>query len=291
MEDARCCVCGGMPGAPVRRAKSWLDDVEGTYDVRACSRCGLWMTSPRPDRLELRSVYPEGYHRVVPEPPSTFDAPHGRRLLDVGCGVGNYLAIARAAGWTCSGIEISSEAAEVAQARGFDVVVGDAAELDLGEDAFHQIRCAHVIEHLPDPGRVLRKLARALTRDGEIVVLVPNRLSFTALAFGKYWYHLDVPRHLFHFRPRDLQRLAANSSLTVASVRHTGSSAGVAGSVDCVLAAAAGRRVSRLYANTLARRLARAPSLAFATLRLADVVEYRLVRRPDGHTAELRART
>lgn len=274
LEPAPCPVCSGVPDAVVRRARSWLDDVGGTYEVRACSSCGMWVTSPRPRRDELHKVYPAGYHRRrAPDLAPRAEAPGRGAFLDVGCGVGDALAAARSQGWKCSGIEISEEAADIARSRGFEVRVGDVQELELGEGQYDHIRCAHVLEHLPAPGEVLAKLARALRAEGEILVVVPNRRSFTSLVFRRYWYHLDVPRHLSHFRPRDVAELASRSGLHVRAARHTGSPSGLLGSVDCLLG---GR--THLRSRTPLRRPAQVVAVPLARLRLADVVEYRLVR-------------
>lgn len=280
LEPGRCFLCSSVPRAVVRRARSWLDDVEGTFDVRACARCGTWITSPRPRKEDLHEVYPPGYHdRLLPEAEPHGRAPHGGRFLDVGCGVGNALATARSEGWSCVGVEISEEAAAVARSRGFEVLVGDAEEVDLGDEEFDLVRCAHTLEHLTDPAHVLAKLARAIKPDGEIVVVVPNRRSLTSLLFRRYWYHLDVPRHLFHYRPRDVSALAGKSGLRIRSVHHSASPSGLLGSIDCALAGLTGRTGSRLRSRPALRRLAQVTTVPLAALHLGDVVEYRLGRR------------
>jgi SAM-dependent methyltransferase len=279
LEPGRCFLDSSVPEKLVRRARSWLDEVEGTFDVRACPRCGAWITSPRLRREDLHEVYPPGYHdRRLPEAVSHTRAPHSGRFLDLGCGVGNALAAARTEGWSCVGVEISEEAAAVARSRGFDVIVGDAEDVELGEDEFDLIRCAHTLEHLTDPGHVLAKLARAVKPDGEILVVVPNRSSLTSALFRRYWYHLDVPRHLFHYRPRDISALAAKSGLRIRSEHHSASPSGLLGSIDCVLAGLTGRAASRLRSRPVVRRLAQVATVPLALAHLADVVEYRLVR-------------
>jgi SAM-dependent methyltransferase len=289
LEDSRCPRCDAPPARVVRRAQSWLDDVPGVYEVRSCPSCGLWATSPRPRREELGRVYPRGYHRSrVPAPPPSPDTSERGTLLDVGCGVGDFLAIARSEGWRCVGVEISEEAAAVARARGFEVIVGDATEVELPQARFDRVRCAHTLEHVPDPTALLRRLRAAVAEGGSIDVVVPNRASATAAVFRRYWYHLDVPRHLFHFRPRDVRALAAASGLAVASVHHTASPTGVLGSVDCLLAGLAGRPWTRLRSSPPLRRAARALAWALARLRASDVVEYRLTvpgRGPDARLA------
>ena len=82
-----CPVCSTSPQKLVRRAESWLDAIPGRYDVRACPRCDLWITSPRPTPTDLALVYPQEYHRMRIDdaryPPA--EVTRGT-LLDVGCG-------------------------------------------------------------------------------------------------------------------------------------------------------------------------------------------------------------
>jgi SAM-dependent methyltransferase len=279
LEPAVCPRCGISPSRVVRRARSWLDAVPGTYEVRECPSCALWMTSPRPPAEELWRVYPPGYHRVGrSDSRSPARAGESGTLLDVGCGVGDFLVLARAEGWRCTGIEISPAAAAVARARGFDVIVGDATEVTLPPTRFDRVRCAHTLEHVPDPVRLLQALGQAAAHDGTIEVIVPNRRSATATLFRSRWYHLDVPRHLFHFRPEDIGALAGQAGLTVKSLRHTASPSGLLGSVDCVLAAHIGRARTRLRSRSGLRRLALPLTWALARLGRADVVRYELSR-------------
>jgi SAM-dependent methyltransferase len=277
LEPAVCPRCGIPPNRVVRRAPSWLDVVPGTYEVRECPSCALWITSPRPRAEELGRVYPPGYHRVGrSDPPPAPRAGEKGTLLDVGCGVGDFLVLARAEGWRCTGIEISPEAAAVARARGFEVIVGDATEVPLPPARFDRVRCAHTLEHVPNPVRLLQVLREVAAHDGMIEVIVPNRISATAAIFRSRWYHLDVPRHLFHFRPQDIGALAGQAGLTVRSLRHTSSPSGLLGSVDCVLAAAFGRARTRLRSRRGLRQVALPLTWALARFGWADVVRYEL---------------
>lgn len=133
LEEALCPRCEVPPTRRVRRSESFLDDVPGVYDVRSCPTCGMWITSPRPRREDLPLVYPEGYvpHRAVrPAPVEPAPEPVLGSVLDVGCGNGKFLEVARRQGWHAVGIEPSEAAARVAAGRGFEVIVGDALEVD-----------------------------------------------------------------------------------------------------------------------------------------------------------------
>jgi 2-polyprenyl-3-methyl-5-hydroxy-6-metoxy-1,4-benzoquinol methylase len=279
LEAAPCPLCGRPPQRVVRRAKSWLDEVPGTYSVRACPGCGLWITFPRPRAEDLSLAYPKGYYRTRIED-SRYPAAKRIRgaLLDVGCGVGDNMVQARSQGWHCVGIELSAEAAAIARARGFEVIVGDATTVDYPQERFEVVRCWHTLEHVPDPGRLLRRLRSAVADDGVVSLLLPNRRSATSILFQRYWYHLDVPRHLHHFRPRDVAELAQEGGFEVQRIRHTANPSGLLGSIDCLVAGLSGRRRTRLRSRPRLRWTARFVAWMFARLELADVVEYELIK-------------
>jgi SAM-dependent methyltransferase len=282
LEAAPCPRCGGSPQRLVRQARSWLDDVPGEFDVRACGTCGLWVTSPRPRTDHLEHVYPSGYHRSrFGEVPRDWPGTRRGALLDVGCGVGDGLILARAQGWECTGIEMSEEAAAIARGRGLNVITGDATDDVYPEQKFDRVRCWHTLEHVPDPGLLLRRLRDATKADGCISLVLPNRRSLTSSVFRRYWYHLDLPRHLHHFGPDDIRVLAAANGLLVTSVRHTASPSGLLGSVDVVVTRLLGRD-PRLRSRNSLRSAVRALTWPIARVRLADIVEYELVAERGG---------
>ena len=62
------------------------------------------------------------------------------------------------------------------------------------------------MEHTLDPRGDIEESYRILKPGGRLIIIVPNYGSLAARIFGKYWRHLDIPRHLFHFR-KDLKNL------------------------------------------------------------------------------------
>jgi hypothetical protein len=73
----------------------------------------------------------------------------------------------------------------------------------------------HVLEHLTDPLAAIQRARTLLTDDGRLLISVPNLASLQARLFGPDWLHLDLPRHLFHFTPRSLERLLERSGFRV----------------------------------------------------------------------------
>lgn len=145
-----------------------------------------------------RSVRAGHYIRHLPGP-----AP-GARLLDVGCGDGGFLRVARAMGYEAQGLEFDPAAAAPARARGFTVHEGTVDAAPLAPGSFDQVTLNHVIEHLHEPAAVLARLRAALKPGGRIWLQTPNVASRGAQRYGADWRGLEPPRHLVLFGERSL---------------------------------------------------------------------------------------
>jgi SAM-dependent methyltransferase len=73
--------------------------------------------------------------------------------------------------------------------------------------SFAGLTMFHVLEHLYDPRAYLNAARNLLAPDGRLVVQVPNLASWQFRLLGRSWNGVDVPRHLFDFRDRDVEKL------------------------------------------------------------------------------------
>jgi len=145
----------------------------------------------------------------------------GGRLLDVGAGVGLFVRKAQAEGYDAQGLEISAHAVEkgIASLK-VPLACGDFLTTDIPASHFDIVTFWHVFEHLADPQAILEKVHRILQSSGMIVIAVPNFGSIQSTLFRSRWYHLDVPRHLFHYTPKTLGALLERSGFRVLDVRY-----------------------------------------------------------------------
>lgn len=133
--------------------------------------------------------------------------PGARRLLDFGCGNGEFLLQMRGLGWNVRGLDFDPDAVAEARAAGLSVELGSLDRLDPEVDLFDAITLGHVVEHLHDPLSVLARARRLLRTGGMIWMATPNVQALGHRLFRESWFGLDPPRHLVLFNAESLPRL------------------------------------------------------------------------------------
>ncbi len=287
-----CLVCGCERSAPLFTASDRLYHTTAKeFAVVRCQECGLARLDPQPAGEELRRYYPQNYWFAPDESAAsrleeayrrTVLRDHVRfvaqalggvrargRLLDVGCGGGLFLGMMRERGYAVVGLDFSHEAAAMAWKRQqAPAVCGDLANAPLRAGSFAAITMFHVLEHVPDPRAYLEAARELLAPDGRLVVQVPNAASWQFRLLGRRWNGVDVPRHLFDFRDRDVEKLLEACGMAVVRRKYFSlrdNPAGLASSVAPALDPMA-RRVRRVAESARARL---AKDLAYLALAAA----------------------
>ena len=116
-------------------------------------------------------------------------------ILDIGCGRGEFLDAAKAAGLAARGIDQNQESVALCRSKGLDVEQGDMFEYleALAEGSLGGAYCAQVVEHLPPAGvlRLVRLLAQKLRLGALVAIETPNP---ECLAIFATHFYLD-PTH------------------------------------------------------------------------------------------------
>lgn len=117
------------------------------------------------------------------------------KILDYGCGSGEYLLRMQPFGHELYGAEYDPEVLSELGKRG--IVVEDVATIaeDRWDRDFDFITLSHVLEHVPDPLALLQRLGRWLKPGGTLFIEVPHADSESLAIFGRYWRGLEAPRH------------------------------------------------------------------------------------------------
>lgn len=130
----------------------------------------------------------------------------GQRLLDVGCGNGKFLVMARDMGWEVVGVDFDGLAVNTARQLDLNVVHGDVFSI-ADYESFDYITCSHVIEHVHNPEAFLEHIYLLLKPGGILWLETPNIQSYGHDYFKVNWRGLEPPRHLVIFNNTSLRNL------------------------------------------------------------------------------------
>jgi SAM-dependent methyltransferase len=128
------------------------------------------------------------------------------RLLDIGCGSGEFLYQMRSFGWKVYGVEISREAADAGNKKGLNIFCGELGGADFPDSFFDVVVLSQTFEHVYSPGAYLEQIYRLLKEEGLLIIGVPNIDCLEGQIFGQNWHLLDVPTHLHFFTVHSLRR-------------------------------------------------------------------------------------
>lgn len=244
LETVACPVCASERQEPILHAPNRFEPNSGNlFQIVLCSECRCVYLNPRPTPGSISDFYDHsGYDpflstQAEPDLWSTLYLrvrnfmvrrkrawieafkPRGT-LLDVGCGTGEFLYEMQTHGWQTSGVETESRAAEYARTQyGLDVVSGDLETCEFAPQQFDVVTFWHVLEHLFDPVQTLKKVVRIMNDAGIALIAVPNIACIDARFYKENWVALDAPRHLVHFTPTVMARLAEHVGLEVIRLR------------------------------------------------------------------------
>ena len=201
----------------------WVKDLFLTneaFEIHECLKCGLLFTEPRPKTEEIGKYYQsEEYYSHQENKkgfvPRIYEAVKSvnlkkkykmatkglkpGKMLEIGCGAGDFLHTMEKHGWTCTGIEPSESAKEIATKKVKATLLNPQEIGQLENESFDLITMWHVLEHVDNLKEEIQQLQRLLKKGGRLVLALPNFKSADAQYYKEYWAAYDVPRHLNHF--------------------------------------------------------------------------------------------
>jgi 2-polyprenyl-3-methyl-5-hydroxy-6-metoxy-1,4-benzoquinol methylase len=138
-----------------------------------------------------------------------------KKLLDMGCGTGDFLQVAKDNNWSVSGIEPNENARTIANEKTNNSVFNIEHLLKFESHSFDVITLWHVLEHLPKLQSHIEIFESLLKPNGRLVIAVPNYKSYDATHYKNFWAAFDVPRHLWHFSQTSISRVVKTKNMEV----------------------------------------------------------------------------
>lgn len=252
VETIACNICGSkdykvihegipMEGNEQNRYKSSGNEV-GNDRIVKCLQCGLMYVNPRLKPELIFKGYSEGsdetfvsqapyrvntfkrslkqVHKLLPaEMRARLGTKNKPKILDVGTAGGSFLKAAKDAGWDVYGIEPNKWLCNWAKKNyGIKVDQGDLFTQKYKDKSFDVVTLWDVLEHVPDPKKVLIECNRILRPGGVLVVNYPDMGSSIAKLMGRKWVFI-LTVHLFYFTPKTIRKILNITGFDVMAMR------------------------------------------------------------------------
>src|ERR1700741_1662688 len=236
----RCLVCGSNSFEPFFVCKDYTISQEN-FNIMSCRSCGFKFTNPRPEDSVIGNYYKAEsyvshsntkkgiinklYHTVrsytLKKKVSMINSYVSRgTLLDYGCGTGMFLNACKENGWEAFGMEPDNDARKIASDLGLAVFTDkERIQTYITNKEFSAITLWHVLEHVTDMRETLAFFKSKLSRDGVLIIAVPNHVSYDAQHYKEFWAAYDVPRHLHHFELKSMRSLLENNGFKLVETR------------------------------------------------------------------------
>lgn len=204
------------------------------FEVLHCKNCNTLETNPQPDQSEIVKYYQSNsYVSHGDTKGSLFDKVYktiqginqssklriikkysfGKTILDYGAGNGAFLNYMKSKAFNCTAVEPDAKARAL-----IDSDIPNFANIEQVKQSFDIISCIHVLEHVHDITDLLNQFKAMLTRNGIIVLALPNHQSYDAHHYQEYWAGYDVPRHLHHFSQKSISTLTQKVGLNLVGI-------------------------------------------------------------------------
>ncbi len=238
----RCPVCGNNNFKSFITCTDFFVSGE-QFEIRECTGCGFKFTFNAEDEENIGKYYQSEeyishsntskglvnavYHRVrnymLGRKRRLVEKTTGLktgRLLDVGTGTGFFLNEMKKHGWKVSGTEKNGDARAFVQNE-FGLEIEEPKQLfQFEKESFDAITLWHVLEHIHQLNENMETFARLLKPGGKLIIALPNHTSYDARHYKQYWAAWDVPRHLWHFAPEQMNLLGKRHGFLLKSL-HT----------------------------------------------------------------------
>lgn len=242
VKKIKCSYCGSLKNLQVyTQLTDRFKIVKKFFDIRSCRSCGITFTA-LDGFSDFGQLYPKHYLLAESKTETTlsqwyrfdqykFDTHllekatnkkinNFANYLDIGCGSGERVWFMKKSGLpSVSGLDkFDNLPANSPKEKTITFIKSETTRFK-PKKKFELVSLFHVLEHIPNVRYVLDHIYRYVLHDGGYMVIqVPNYNSLERKCFGKKWFGLDVPRHVWHFTPETLTYVLNQSGFTVVAI-------------------------------------------------------------------------
>jgi 2-polyprenyl-3-methyl-5-hydroxy-6-metoxy-1,4-benzoquinol methylase len=193
-----------------------MEALAGLYNDQVISYAHYYVKTAREDARSFAKRLDLIQRHLVPAP--------GRppRLLELGCGPGTFMRVAKDRGWTVRGVDLNAESVGHCHRAGLDVVCGTFPDAAFAGQRYDVAVMSDFIEHVTDPLAVLAAVREHLEPGGMVFITTPDVGSPLARAAGGRWPHLKPVEHLTYFSRGTIRALLARAGFEVVVLRSMG---------------------------------------------------------------------
>ncbi|MFH0791011.1 MAG: class I SAM-dependent methyltransferase [Candidatus Omnitrophota bacterium] len=237
----KCKICGYNDYKSISsNIKDWEYGFDGEFSYYQCASCFSIQIHPFPDINDLIEAYKVDYHGFVSstQKGAVYSILYkivewlavnkirkyisvDSKVLDVGCGIGLFLARLKSMGLShIEGIDFSREAVAAVAAQGINCYSGTFIDFKKDKQYYDVIVMNNYLEHTLNPLEELKKARFLLKDEGVLMCELPNFNSWDRFLFGKYWGGNHVPRHTFQFNRDNLTKLINHAGFTRINIKY-----------------------------------------------------------------------
>lgn len=218
-KHTKCILCESNQLAPIKGYEK--------HDLVRCKRCSMVFIATIPSEEELASFYStyaysedkwispitiKRYHELLDSMEAYRDSGN---ILDVGCGAGYFLAVAKERGWNVYGTEYSPAAVSLCEKKGITMSQGPLEASTFEGLSFDVITSFEVLEHIHEAHTDLNLIQKKLRDGGLFYATTPNFNSLNRFQQKADYNVIGYPEHLSYYTRKTLKKLVRKHGLRV----------------------------------------------------------------------------
>lgn len=220
-KNHKCRICGAEGMFQSYLVREMMSETMDEFEYFLCPECQCMQISEVPDNLG--DYYGENYYSMKSSidlnKPFYTPVNDSAKVLDVGCGIGEWLYEMAAGGHdNLFGCDPFIEK-DISYGDRINIRKCDITQME-GDGTFDAIRMCDSFEHVTNPREVLEKANRLLKDDGSIGLSIPIYPNIAFDMYGPHWYQMDAPRHIFIHSVKSIKYLAEQCGLTITKIRY-----------------------------------------------------------------------